>query len=276
MPGVLKYWDGSAWSELSITAPTGAQGAQGAQGTQGATGSQGATGAQGAQGPQGAQGATGPVAGSNNQVIYRDSSNTATGNANLTFDGTRLTSAALTVDTSTLYVDATNDRIGIGTTGPSSSLHIVIASAANIGSIVQAASSQTANIQEWRNSSNTVLASISANGDLSATTKSFDIEHPTNPGMRLQYGSVEAPEHSVQIRGRSKDKTVNLPKHWAGLVDPNTITIQLTSIGSFQELYVEDFNSFTVEVGGPDKVDFFYLISAERKDVPKLVVEYER
>jgi hypothetical protein len=75
------------------------------------------TGATGQFGSTGFTGATGPIGGSNTQVLY-NSSGVATGSANFTFDGTRATIAALTVDTSTLYVDATNDRVGIGTTSP--------------------------------------------------------------------------------------------------------------------------------------------------------------
>jgi hypothetical protein len=68
----------------------GATGSPGAQGVQGATGSPGAQGVQGATGAQGVQGATGPVAGSANQVVYKDGSNNAAGSANFTFDGTNL------------------------------------------------------------------------------------------------------------------------------------------------------------------------------------------
>jgi hypothetical protein len=56
-------------------------------------GPQGSTGAQGPQGATGAQGATGPVAGSANQVVYKDGTNAAAGSANLTFNGTTLTAA---------------------------------------------------------------------------------------------------------------------------------------------------------------------------------------
>ena len=73
------------------TGATGAQGATGPTGAQGAAGAQGddgANGPTGAQGDTGAQGATGPVAGSANQLVYKDSSNNPAGSANFTFDGT--------------------------------------------------------------------------------------------------------------------------------------------------------------------------------------------
>ena len=43
-------------------------------------------------------------------------------------------------------------------------------------------------------------------GALTATTKSFDIEHPTKEGMRLHHGSLEGPEHGVYVRGKVSDR----------------------------------------------------------------------
>ena len=82
---------------------TGAQGTQGIQGTTG-SGSQGTTGTQGTlgtQGTTGAQGTTGTSgeglsAGSANQIIFRNNSNTVAGSANLTFNGTNLTVSGIT------------------------------------------------------------------------------------------------------------------------------------------------------------------------------------
>ena len=62
----------------------------GTQGTTGSTGSQGSSGSAGTQGAIGTQGSAGPVAGSTTQVIY-NSSGSAAGSANLTFNGTGLT-----------------------------------------------------------------------------------------------------------------------------------------------------------------------------------------
>jgi hypothetical protein len=110
-------------------------------------------------------------------------------------------------------------------------------------------------------------------GALTATTKSFDIKHPTKEDMRLRYGSLEGPENGVYVRGRSNSSTITLPDYWTGLVDEDTITVQLTSKGSHQNLYVDDITDNTVHVGGVEG-EFYYFIQAERKDVDKLVVEY--
>jgi hypothetical protein len=109
-------------------------------------------------------------------------------------------------------------------------------------------------------------------GSFSATTKSFDIEHPTNPDMRLRYGSLEGPENGVYIRGKSKEKTIKLPDYWTGLVHEDSITVNVTAIGS-GTLYVKQIINNTVIVGGTAK-EFFFTIYGERKDVDKLTVEY--
>jgi hypothetical protein len=108
-------------------------------------------------------------------------------------------------------------------------------------------------------------------GALTATTKSFDIEHPSKKGMRLHHGVLEGPEHGVYVRGKSKEKIIELPDYWIDLVHEDSITVQLTAIGGSQELYVEDIKENKVYVTG---THYFYTIQAERKDVERFEVEY--
>ena len=111
-------------------------------------------------------------------------------------------------------------------------------------------------------------------GNLSATTKSFDIAHPTKENMRLRYGSLEGPENGVYVRGRLFGSSViELPEHWAGLVDEDSITVQLTAIGKSQDLWVEEVSLQEVKICSRN-VDCFYMVMAERIDVAKLEVEY--
>ena len=118
---------------------------------------------------------------------------------------------------------------------------------------------------------------VSVVGAFSAATKSFDIEHPTKEGMRLHHGSLEGPEHGVYVRGRlERDSVIELPDYWEGLVDEETITVQLTANKTFQQLYVErieDNKVYVKEIGG-NLINCFYFIQAERKDVDKMKVEY--
>jgi hypothetical protein len=116
---------------------------------------------------------------------------------------------------------------------------------------------------------------LEVNGSFAATTKSFVIDHPTKENMKLQHGSLEGPENGVYVRGKSSSSKITLPEYWTGLVDPDSITVQLTSIGQHRNLYVVDISNNAVSIGGvSEEFEFFYFIQAERKDVEKLVVEY--
>ena len=124
----------------------------------------------------------------------------------------------------------------------------------------------------------TTSTGVTVTGLLSATTKSFDIKHPTKPKMRLRYGSLEGPENGVYVRGRLKNRhVINLPDYWTGLVHEDSITVNLTPIGNHQGLYIESIENNMVFVSGEsnDKIDCFYTVYGERKDVEKLEVEYE-
>lgn len=120
---------------------------------------------------------------------------------------------------------------------------------------------------------------ISNVGTLTATTKSFDITHPDDPSKRLIYGSLEGPEHGVYARGKNyMSEKIELPQHWKNLIDWDTITVQLTPRGRHQQLYVTriDSGNCNVYVGDTNEypmVEYYYLVQAERKDVPKLRVE---
>ena len=141
--------------------------------------------------------------------------------------------------TSIITIDTTNSRIGIGTTSP--------------------------------------LYDLEVNGEISATNKSFVIDHPTKPNMKLRYGSLEGPENGVYVRGKLVDENIiNLPDYWTGLVDDSTITVNLTPIGKQCNLFVDKIekNKIYIKCGIFQKINCFYTVFAERKDIPSLKVEF--
>ena len=115
---------------------------------------------------------------------------------------------------------------------------------------------------------------LQVNGSFAATTKSFVIDHPTKQDMKLRYGSLEGPENGVYVRGKSTSKVIELPDYWEGLVDEDSITVTLTSIGKKQSLYVKEIRDNAVVIGGSWRPNYYYVVYAERKDVDKLVVEF--
>jgi hypothetical protein len=124
--------------------------------------------------------------------------------------------------------------------------------------------------------STSITGSVAINGLLTATAKSFLIDHPTYPDRKLQYGVLEGPEHGVFVRGVATSPIITLPDYWKNLVDENTITVQLTPIGTYQNLFVTHANSQYVYISnnnGGSNIYCYYLVQAERKDIPKLIVE---
>ena len=126
-----------------------------------------------------------------------------------------------------------------------------------------------------------VTGNLLVTGLLTGTTKSFTIDHPTKPGKKLRYGSLEGPENGVYIRGKSNNNSIELPEYWTKLVDEDSITVQLTAIGKPQQLYVERIEDNVVYVQSEEnrknisQLNYYYLIHAERIDVDKLQVEIE-
>lgn len=96
------------------------------------------------------------------------------------------TFAGLTVDTDTLYVDAANDRVGVGTTSPTNPLHIVSNAAAPL--FVERTGSSNTSIK-LENDDNTLYVGMTAGG-------SFAVDDDTN----LQSG----PWFKVESDGTAK------------------------------------------------------------------------
>lgn len=149
-------------------------------------------------------------------------------------------------------VISTNGNVGIGTSTPSYKLDV----------------NGDANIS----TSLTVGTSLDVGGHFSAVTKSFLIDNPTKEGKKLQYGVVESNQHSVFVRGKTSDSIITLPKEWVWLVHKDSVTVQLTPVGAYQQLYVVSQNNKQVVVGGVDG-EYNYTIYGERKDVAKLETE---
>ena len=124
---------------------------------------------------------------------------------------------------------------------------------------------------------NTVTSgNTTISGSLSATTKSFDIVHPTREGYRITYGCLEGPEHAVYHRGRTNSDIIELPEYWSGLVDVNTTTVQLTPNGEYTPHWVEKIENNQIYIKSESgKIDCFFLVHGERQDVPKILVVYK-
>lgn len=126
---------------------------------------------------------------------------------------------------------------------------------------------------------NVTATQVTAGGITLTSRKAFDIPHPSKEGWRLRHICLEGPESAVYYRGRLKDSTViNLPEYWVGLVDPESITVNLTQIGFSQDLIVEKIEQgkkVLIKSNNASNIDCYFMIHGERTDGEKLIVEYE-
>ena len=120
---------------------------------------------------------------------------------------------------------------------------------------------------------------IGADISLCSGKKDFDIPHPTKDGWRLRHVCIEGPTADVYVRGKLENSNIiNLPEYWRGLVDPESITINITPIGSYQELFVEKIewgSKVIIKNNAGSSIKCHYTVSAERIDVEKNIPEYE-
>ena len=101
------------------------------------------------------------------------------------------------------------------------------------------------------------------------------INHPSEEGKSLNYGSLDGPENSVYCRGRlKKKKVINLPPEWVDLVRPGSITVTVTPVGAFQDILVKGVteNKVMLDARPGVPIDCYYFVIGERKDIPRLEV----
>ncbi len=144
--------------------------------------------------------------------------------------------------TSKLYIPG---NVGIGTTNPTYTLHVV--------------------------------------GSVSAEVKAFEIRHPLDPDRKvLTHTSLEGPEIGVYYRGEAQlaqgVAEVTLPAYFESLTRKANRTVLLTPVGGWSPLYVEaevQGGKFTVRTaaGGNPSQRFYWEVKAVRADVAPVAVE---
>jgi len=185
-----------------------------------------------------------------------------------------------------VYVGSTNTT-SLVAADPSANQTITLPNASGtvalLSDITTVAESDTLDTVTTRGNTttNTInVGEVNVSGLMTATQKSFTIDHPTKEGYKLRYGSLEGPENGIYVRGRLQGSNViELPDYWPELIHEDSITVQLTANGRFQKLYVKDIKDNKVIVGNgswfSNNTDCFYVVYGERKDVDKLTVEFE-
>lgn len=196
----------------------------------------------------------------NNQTMNIGTTAVAINRASASLALTGITS----IDGSAVTLTATSGALGLVATGAN-----LVSITTNGTERVRVNSSGNVGINTTNPGYNLEVA-----GSFAATTKSFVIDHPTKEGYKLRYGSLEGPENGIYVRGQSKDFVIELPDYWTKLIDPDSITVNLTPIGKTQTLWVKGIRDNKIYIGSKcSEINYFYMVLAERADVDKLEVE---
>jgi hypothetical protein len=102
------------------------------------------------------------------------------------------------------------------------------------------------------------------------------IPHPLKRDYTLNHSSLFGPENAVFLRGRITSQTeIALPEYWSEFVEERSISVHLTSVGAHQDVIVKRIgqNRIWLQAKGGMPIDCYYLVIAERRDIPKLKVE---
>ena len=97
---------------------------------------------------------------------------------------------------------------------------------------------------------------------------SFDVPHFTKKGKRIRHIITEGPEPGIYIRGKlDGSNIIELPDYWKGLVDYDTITVNLTPFGrSDTSLHVKEITEDKIIVSSDHlvQVKCFYDVWVSR------------
>ena len=89
-------------------------------------------------------------------------------------------------------------------------------------------------------------------------------------------GRVSLPSIFRSALPKNHSNEIILPDYWDPLVDESTISVQLTPIGTWQQLFVKEVSNNKVVVQNRldgHSINCYYVVQGERKDIPKIELE---
>jgi hypothetical protein len=124
------------------------------------------------------------------------------------------------------------------------------------------------------NTKASVFVNSAGEGVVMGDVKNFAVDHPTRPGEKIVYTSLEGGEAAIYHRGKVRLSNgraiVVLPEHFVVLADPEAITVQLTP-GSFESkgLAFGAIRDGRIEIGelqnGTGSYDVHFVVHAVRR-----------
>jgi hypothetical protein len=118
-----------------------------------------------------------------------------------------------------------------------------------------------------------ITGNLTIAGDMSATgTKNFAVVDPADPQRAIYFAALEGPEAGTYFRGTARLKegeaVIELPGYFSRVTEPEQLTVQLTLVGHWGQIYVAEKSPERLVVraapGTPD-LEFDFLVQGIRK-----------
>lgn len=113
---------------------------------------------------------------------------------------------------------------------------------------------------------------VMVNRDLEVKGVKFFVQpHPTDPTKEITYASLEGPEVGTYLRGEAQlangEAVIDLPEHFALVTSEEGLTVQLTPVGGWLQLYVVELSPARLVVREAQGKNgrFYYLVQGVRK-----------
>jgi hypothetical protein len=124
---------------------------------------------------------------------------------------------------------------------------------------------------------------VTVTGNLTVTgTKNFAMPDPGDKSKALYYVALEGPEAGTYFRGSAKtvngEVTIELPGYFSRITESERMTVQLTSVGKYGQLFVSEKSpsKLVIKVAeGTEDLEFDYLVQGVRKGYLNYEVERE-
>jgi hypothetical protein len=117
-----------------------------------------------------------------------------------------------------------------------------------------------------------VNGNVQIDGNLRATGAKFFVQrHPKDPTKEILFAALEGPEVGVYIRGEAQlqdgQAVIALPEEFGLVTDEAGLTVQLTPVGEWLQLYVVELSpqKLVVREAQGKSGKFFYLVQGVRK-----------
>jgi hypothetical protein len=188
--------------------------------------------------------------------------------------------------TNSLFVASTSGDVGVGTGAPAQALHVRRSGSPNVSVRI------TNDLADWDLRTNTTgqfaitragsgvneliiddgTGEVTVQNDFTVVgTKNFAMVDPADSSRWIYYSALEGPEAGTYFRGTARivggRAVIELPEHFSKVTEMDGLTVQLTPLGAWHQLYVAEKSPQRLivrDAAGGDGSEFDFIVQGVR------------